>query len=386
MAGSYLGRRANVSLGLEEPGLGGDVASVAVPGATRLAAPVAKAVIKRLPGAQVAMHDIIGRQLSEMGETFAGRIPTASRDLYEAVAKGTNPLISPTAVANMAQELLQAEHKLAPALRNKRMVKTAEDLLQLTQAGGGKIPLDQLYAHQKRVGELTRSATRDGKPSEASWKRLYGAFHDDLAAASQASTPEAQTLRQAIAVSRKEHAIAELEDLFTPGKPGISPRQGYETLTLNAPVLTRRFETKLARDKVFRESFTADELREVRDLLTQAQRLKAPTPGRGATFGSGGAVTRGAVAAVVSAVMGADPQTMTIVSGTAAAAPTLLSWGFTTKIGRAIMRQALQAGHSVESPVHLSALATALRAATSATQTTPPPSGGPSSPSTAPPE
>jgi hypothetical protein len=335
MAGSYLGRRANVALGFEEPGVVGDIASVAVPpvlrGASRVLTPVlkraGKAVVRHLPGAATTMHQEVAERLTRMTDTLVP--PVDSRTLYGQVAQ-YNPAITPTAVARDAADILRAEMDLKPSLRNGKLMRVAKDLQELTASG--TVDMDTLYAHQQRVGELVGEARRLGGRGEGRIKQLYAAFHEDLETAAGKGVQGAQELRDAIAASRKEHIAAEFEDLFRPGKNGVTiDPEGR--LSLNGGRMETAWKTKLARDKVFRETLSPEEKADVEGIIKAAQRLERLNVPKGGQRGSG----RAAVGAAVGAMLGGPYGAMAAVWG-----PELIAKGMQTKAGRALVRQALE--------------------------------------------
>jgi hypothetical protein len=334
MAGSYLSRHLNVALGLEEPGLVGDVASVAVPPALRGASTVltpivkatTKAVVKRLPGAATALHQDVAERLPGMADRLLPAIP--SEQHYAAVAL-QNPLITPSAVAKTAATIVQEEMALAPGLRNPRLLRVARDLQTMAQQD---VPMQDLYAHQQRVGEMVRKFRSEGGMGEGRIKQLYGAFHEDLETAAGKGVPGAQQLKDAIAASRKEHVAAEFDELFKPGSNGVT-LDPEGRISLNGGRMETAWKRTLRRDKVFRDTLTAEEKAEVEGIIRVAQRLERLTTPRGGQRGSG----RAAVGAAIGATIGGPVGAAVGVYG-----PELIAKGMQTKAGRALVRQALE--------------------------------------------
>jgi hypothetical protein len=83
IGGSLLARKVNVALGLEEPGLGGDIASVAVP-------PLARGVVKALPA--VARATRAGQAVTEAGEQTATATEAARQQTLQEAAGYTEQL------------------------------------------------------------------------------------------------------------------------------------------------------------------------------------------------------------------------------------------------------------------------------------------------------
>lgn len=363
IAGSYAARKINVALGLEEPGTFGDVAAVVGPPVGRALVPAVKWGVRHLPGSQAAQHtDVAGR----LGRQVEGLAPaTPSHDLYSQVAQGANPPISTVRLWRTAHEILREEQRLQPSMRNPHLMRVAQDVIDMGRQGMGNVEMQQLYANQQRVGEMLRAARRTGGTEERGLRRLYGAFHDDLERAAQSGIPEADTLRTAIATSRREHAVDEMEDLFRPGRPGIVQRADGQ-VSISGGKLQTRFEDRLRTDRVFAGSFQPEELQEIRGILRDATRLKALPPPRGVAFGSGMVAGRTGLAYAVTQAITQDPALATAMAGIAAGGPQLLSWGLTSAPGRAIVRSALREGRPLSDPHTLMALFIASRPATTA--------------------
>jgi hypothetical protein len=370
MTGSYLARQLNVALGLEEPGTLGDVTSIALPpvlrGAAKAVTAGAKAAVRKLPGASTAMHQEVADRLTAMKDRL--QPPTPASELYAEAAR-YNPPIATSAVFREATDVLAHEMALAPSLRNPRLVRVARDLQQLTQAD---VPMEQLYAHQQRVGELVREFRSKGGVGEGRVKQLYAAFHEDLETAAGKGLPGAKELQDAIAASRKEHVAAEIDDLFQPGQAGITiDPEGRASI--NGGRLASAWKAKLRRDKVLNSTLTPQEKAEVEEILTLAQRLKRLSPPRGATFGSGQAAVRAAAGSLFGGPAGA---------AVAVAAPDLIAKAMQTTAGRALVKTALQEGGGTLSPIALASLSALVRsqmgeppAETTVTVTPPGPGG-----------
>ena len=349
MAGSYGARKLNVALGFEEPGRVGDIASVAVPpmlrGVGKVVPAVTKAVVRRLPGAATALHQDVAERLTGMADRLLPAIPAEQH--YAALAL-QNPLITPKAVAAQATDIVNTEMALAPGLRNPRLLRVARDLQKLTRQD---VPMQDLYAHQQRVGELVRDFRARGGVGEGRIKQLYGAFHDDLDAAAAKGVPGAETLKDAIAASRKEHMAAEFDDLFQPGKSGITiDPEGRASL--NGGRLSTAWKTKLRRDKVFRDTLSAQEKEEVEDIILTAQRLERLSTPRGGQRGSG----RAAVGAAIGSALGGPAG-----AAFAVYAPEIIGKAMQTPTGRAMVKKALQDGGGALDTTAINALAALVR-------------------------
>ena len=337
MAGSYLARQLNVGLGLEEPGLLGDVASVAVPpvvrGATRVLGPLvtrgAKAVTRRLPGASTAMHEDIAERLATTEGQLRPARPVAD---YYADAARFNPAIAPNRLHTTASEILRQELRLRPSVRNPELVRIAEDLRDLSAQG--TVPMQDLYAHQQRIGEIVRSWRNRGDTGERDIRRLYAAFHDDLERAANRGVPGAQELRAAIGASRAEHAADDFGELFRPGSGGVTvDPQGR--IQFHGGKLRTRWNNRLHDDPMFAGGMTQQVRNEVDDIIMQAQRLERLRPPRGAQYGSGRRLTSVVLGGAVAGPIG---------SAILLEAPNLIAQAMGTQRGRAAVRWALQQG------------------------------------------
>lgn len=343
--GSGLGYGTAVALGLEEPSLLGAGLAVGVPAVVAGGKPVTKAVVKRLPGASTAMHQEVADRLTAMKDRLQPPVP--SSQLYDEAAV-YNPPITASAVSRDAAAVLAKERALQPSLRNPQLVRIAEDLQTLTQAD---VPMEQLYANQQRVGELVREFRTKGGVGEGRIKQLYAAFHEDLETAAGKGIPGAQELKNAIAASRKEHVAAEIDDLFQPGKAGITiDPEGRASI--NGGRLAAAWKAKLRRDKTLSSTLSADEKAEIGEILTLAQRLKRLSPPQGATFGSGQAAVRAAAGSLVGGPAGA---------AIAVAAPDVIAKAMQTRAGRALVKKALQEGGGQIEPAAVAGIATLIR-------------------------
>jgi hypothetical protein len=281
--------------------------------------------------------------------------PRPAKELYAELAAGTNPLIPTKNLWKGAAEVIQKEKVLQPHLQNKDMLGLSEDLLKLARQNGGKIPIEQLYAHQERIGLLLRQAQADNWPKVESLKRLYGATFADIDAAVAAGVPEAATLKAASQAARKEFATADLAELFLPGK-GINTVQN-DLVQVNASRLLDTFNRKVQTDRLFRESFAPEELQSVRQLLQDLTKLpKVPTASSTAMRASFDIGRGGLVYGGVHALTG-DPTTAFLAAGAAYYAPKIVAKALMSDTGRALLRQVMAPGTPL-GPQELATLAT----------------------------
>lgn len=347
-AGSYGGRQANVALGNEQPGMGGDVLAAAGPVVARAVGAIAPAIVRRLPGSAGAQHEMMAERLR--AQPAAQAPPTTAQTLYRAVAQQGNPAIPAQQLRQTAQDVLAAEMRHGASLRNPTIVGVARDIDALAARYPNGIPMDRLYETMQRVGEMVGAARRSGGTETRALNRLYASFHEAIEHASQTNIPGAETLRQAIAASRQEHAVRRLGRLVGQGR-GIEEQQATGYTFVKGKKMLNEFDRLVADDDVFRGSFTHEQLQEMRSLFQEASRLPAlPTPS-GTPRGSGAAATRAALGSLFGGPAGAAIA----VSGHEVIARAMM-----TAPGRAMLRAALE-GRGGLTPQALAVLNTALR-------------------------
>lgn len=347
-AGSYGGRQANVALGNEQPGTVGDVLSAAVPVAARAIGAIAPALVRRLPGAAGAQHELMAERLR--AQPAAQAPPTTAATLYRAVAQQGNPAIPAQHLRQTAQDLLTAEMRHGASLRNPTIVGVARDIDALAAQYPQGIPMDRLYETMQRVGEMVGAARRSGGTETRALNRLYAGLHEALENAAQTNIPGAATLRQAIAASRQEHAVRRLGRIVGQGR-GIEEQTATGYTFVKGKKMLNEFDRLVADDDVFRGSFTGEQLQEMRALFQEASRLPAlPTPS-GTPRGSGAAATRAALGSLFGGPAGA---------AIAVSGHEIIAQAMMTAPGRAMLRAALE-GRGGLTPQALAVLQTALR-------------------------
>jgi len=355
--GSFGARKANVAMGAEEPGTIGDVLSGAGPVATRAAGALVRPALRRLPGASATLHEDMATRLEALPEQVSP--PTPSQQIYQGLATHGNPPIPSQPLRSTAEELLNAEMRLQPTARNTTVANMTRELVDLSEQYGDHIPMDVLYAHQQRVGEMLRSASRQGGTEETALRRLYGSFHRSLEEGANQGVPGAKALQAAIRASRQEHAAQTLEGMLQPGRGGPAARQGDALTEVKGAQLLKKFERLVAEDDVFRGSFTPDQLTEIRTLFREAAEVpKLPAP-PGVAIGSGLALGRGGLAYALGSQLG-GPEVGAVAGGLAAAAPGIMAKGLMTEQGRQVLRAALQSERGIDAAV-LGALQAATR-------------------------
>jgi hypothetical protein len=277
--GNYLSRQANVAMGAEQPGMVGDIASAAVPLVVRGAtsAPVAR----RLPGSAVTQHEMAAEDIRRGAESLQPGTPAET--LYRALGQGQNPAIEINDLRQTSRDLIRQHTARGDATRDTRVLTLAQELENLGTHYGNKVPLNVLYDRMKAVGEMAEEAQSKGGRSAREFSNIYAGFHRALENAVQQQVPGAETLQHAIKASRQEHAVQRLQKIIgqdTGEGRGISTQETTGYTFVRGKHMLNQFERALADDDVFRGSFTADEIGEMRQLFQHATELpKLPVPG-----------------------------------------------------------------------------------------------------------
>jgi hypothetical protein len=353
MAGNYGARRLNVALGLEDEGTLGDVLSVAVPGVTGTVQALAKPIIKRLPGAAGALHqqaaeDLAARAPVPSGEALpaaqqqverlaptgqaattaqqaveslrptrqaaqttqqtleglrapAGsgsrQLDTALTELQPAIPSAAlyTPLhadvtpIRPSHVMQTARAIVRSEGRLAKPFQENKLLAAATGMTDLIRTNNGAIPLNDLLAHQQRLGLMVGEAASKGWPEEAGLRRLYKAVYDDIDHAASQGVAGATQLREAARTYNREQAIGDMRRMLEPGRPGVSTSPTGAAQLPRGTRLEQAFERKLNDDPLFAQAFSATERQQLRQVFRNVrsadaidgflERLQAGKPG-----------------------------------------------------------------------------------------------------------
>ena len=336
--GNLAGRQAHVAMGIEAPGLAGDIASVAVPLGLSGAGALARRVPPTLPGASRVMHDIAGERLEELPQRLGPAVPS---DQLFAQAAQHNPAIVPVSITKTARDLLAREQALPSSLQNREVQRVAGDMLTLSARPGASIPLQQLDAIRQRVGLLVRQANAENWPQATGLRATYRSIMDDLGTAAQQGVPGAQPLMQALGAHRQERAMEGLTDLWSPGK-GLQLDAGDITHVYGKRI-QNQFEKRLTDDQLFAGSFTPDELVDIRETLSDVARLTSRSPTDSGNWVGQGIKWLGSLAGLTEAVGGNVPSAVALTIA-AEAAPALLATAMQSSIGRAALRLALAEG------------------------------------------
>lgn len=352
--GNYLARQANVAMGTEQPGMVGDVASVVPPLAVRGAtsAPVAR----RLPGSAATQHEMAAEDIHAM--TTRMQPATPADTLYRSVAQQQNPAIPAQPLRQTTQDIIARELREDPTTRNDVVLKLAQEVEDLATRHQDQIPMDVLYERMQRIGERLRGAQRTDDQGTRELSRLYAAFHDALESASQSHIPGAETLQQAIKASRQEHAVERLQRIVGDGR-GITTQQGTGYTLVSGKKMLNEFERLLADDDVFRGSFTAEELADMRSVFEGSVKLPALPPPPSVQRGFGKAGLSGSVGGGIGYALG-GPEGAQIGALAGVAAPEVISRLMMTGPGRQMLRAAFE-GRDILTPQALAVLNQASR-------------------------
>ena len=361
-AGQYGARQANVAMGTEAPGGTGDIASVGLPLAARIAGAVGKFGMTHMPGAQAAMHEegaVMARALPE-----AMRPNPSSTALFQ-VAETYNPLIAPSNLTDTAIELLKAEQKLATGLKNPDLIRVTRGIIDLGKKNPDGVPLQDLYKNMKRVGALVGETEKAGGPLHGAYKNLYRSMYQDLEettaegfSGSAISEGGVEALTKAIKAARKEFATDDLKELI---ETSITPAQGTRDLeSVRGATMLRKWETKLRKDERFAGSFTDDDKEAITQTFKDLQELPRLPPERGAAAGSAMFGARTGTAYFGTKWLTGDESLAALAGATAAGLPWLTSRLLVTGPGRELIHVLLKKG-PLMSPEAVGAMTTFAR-------------------------
>lgn len=357
-AGAYGARRAQVEMGNEPPGMVGDIASVALPLGVRAAtsAPVAR----RLPGSAIAQHEMMAEDIQQIPARM--QPATASDTLYRALGQHQNPAIDVQDVRQLARDLIAQHTARGAATRDPRVLALAQELDQLGTHYGNRVPLNVLYDRMQAVGELVAEAESKGGRSARELSRIYAGFHGALENAVQQQVPGAETLQQAIQANRQEHAVARLQKIIgqSAGEGrGIDVQEGTGYTFVRGKKMLHDFERLVADDEVFRNSFTKEELADMRTLFKSSVELpRLPVPGS-VPKGSMQALLRGSIGAPLGYAIG-GPEGATVGASAGILAPEVIARALAHPRGRQYLRAALE-GRGGITPQTLAVLNEVLR-------------------------
>lgn len=352
---SLAGRRTNVATGIEEPGTAGDVLSVAAPLGARALEGAVNPVLRRLPGAQGAEHELMRGQLQRQTMRMLPVEPSARQ--FQQVFRSNPPPVPTADIANTARDVLRRELAGSPGLRDPDVLRVTRGLMQTHRRRGGQVPMEQFWHDMNRVGAKVRELGWKRAGGNPEMSRLYAEMHDTLARMPNAG-PE---LREAIAASRREHAVDQLRTLLGQGR-GVQAVKGRTLSEVRGKRILDGFDRLIDDDRVFRETFQAGELGEIRELLTQANVLR-DIPARGAAHNilSPRRSIPGALGGVIGGMVGGIPGAAIGATAGAGVHDTLTNI-MLSPLGRQLLRAQLAGGARL-TPQTLGAISAQIRKA-----------------------
>lgn len=338
---SYGARKLNVALGLEKPGVVGDIAAAGLPAVVRGAGQVLKKGARFLPGAGAARHELAVDAVREIPELL--KPPTAANELYDVVRQYGLRIPAP-ALDKTASALSSVQSLLARGLKNPDVKHITEGLQDLIRQHDGKVPFDVLHANLQEIGQRIGDLRLHGGKEYGALKKLYHALMDDLEVASSKATgsltgaDRAMTaLREAHRAARREFLADEMDDIV---ELGIRTRpDGFREI--RGAMSVNAFDKKLRTDERFAKSFLPGEAEEFRKSLMELTKLPVLLPPPGVQFGSGPSVFRGTAGYTLASILGADQATAGTIGGATAMTHMLISRAMMSGPGRAALRQIL---------------------------------------------
>lgn len=341
LAGSFGARKLNVALGLEEPGMVGDVASVGVPAALRAVGPIAR----RLPGVSAVLHERGAAQLDALPGAI--RPPSPSGPMYERISQ-VNPSIPTKNLQNQITSTLSHEATKADRLQNTELKGIAESIKEQIDTYGDKLPFQNLWADLKAVGEKIGKARAEGGEGYGALRQFYKAIFDDMDAAASSVGGQTNAAVQALKVAnrsaRREFAAGDFAEIIN--RNINRARQGDALVSVNGSSMLKAFQKELRNDDLFMGSFTQPEIDMIENTFKRMAVMPQLPPARGAMAGSMKALGTGGLATAGATLLGAGPQMSSVAGGIGVALPWLIGTALTTSTGRKVVgallgRQAL---------------------------------------------
>jgi hypothetical protein len=351
MGGSYLARKLNVALGLEDPGIVGDVASAALPGVFRGLGAAWRGGLRHglVPGTGAARHEMAKEAIEGLEGRLAQGTPAA--DLWT-LARQSNPDVATLQSWQTAGKVLR-EKQTAPGLTANDPGRLAmQDMLDMVKRTGGPVTVEDLDNFRRTLIPHLR---------DPGVKQLYGAILDDMENAAARGVTGAGTLRQAIARTRYEHSLDELADLWKPGG-NIKVTDGDQVQVMGK-TLQNAFQRKMHDNPLFAKSFSAAERDDIERTLKEVGKLTNISLAPGGRLASQLAWgTAAAGAGLVGYEQGGVKEGAMAALGVEAL-PYVMAAAMGTPAGRAAIRNAINQGGGKIGPAQMAGILTALREA-----------------------
>lgn len=233
-----------------------------------------------------ALNKLAPQEITEHMAQYAPTIP--SKTLFDQAQKlgGSVPLAK---TVQEMDDVLVSISKGSPALQEQYgMTKNFLTKLQGHLAKyGGQLPPSMLQEEMAGLGRVVGKLDRAGDKVNAPFlKRIFGSLSDDLDDAakglSPAITPESAAFLQGARTAFKREAT--IKDVLEAVQDATSVKaRAGDTVQFAAQKLLN----SLPGEKFFQQAFTKAEKDSILGLLTTLNKIPAPPPGAGATWGSG---------------------------------------------------------------------------------------------------
>jgi hypothetical protein len=351
MGGSYLARKLNVALGLEEPGIVGDVASAALPGVFRGLGAAWRGGLRQglVPGTGATRHEMAKEAIEGLEGRLAQGTPAA--DLWT-LARQSNPDVATLQSWQTAGKVLR-EKMTAPGLTANDPGRLAmQDMLDMVKRTGGPVTVEELDNFRRTLIPHLR---------DPGVKQLYGAILDDMENAAARGVTGAGTLRQAIARTRYEHSLDELADLWKPGG-NIKVTDGDQVQVMGK-TLQNAFQRKMHDNPLFAKAFSAAERDDIERTLKEVGKLTNISLAPGGRLASQLAWGTGAGLVGLAGYEHGGLKEGALGALGVEALPYVMAAAMGTPLGRAAIRNAINQGGGKIGPAQMGGILTALREA-----------------------
>lgn len=182
--------------------------------ATGLLKKGASSLIKRMPGSSAELN-VMG---IEKARTLPDIIDTNMtgytwQDAEKAL--GQKHKIPAVDLDFSSRDLMKEATKVGPAWQDQELIGRLGDLQDVfNKHGSWNIPIDELRAYQKKIGDLVGQTRKAGGEEHGAYKRLMSSVfdaYDNAVKSGGAGGAAAESVRTAVNASKKEFAKAELK-------------------------------------------------------------------------------------------------------------------------------------------------------------------------------
>lgn len=280
---------------------GPQMVTTGVKGALKLATMMA-------PGAQGGkMESLIGKTQGAM-ESGLSRAQKSQAGFERAVSKIPEGSRTPlTNTLSTLDKLIASEE--AAGIKDATFLRDAKRIRDKIQSGTKD--LRWVDAELTRIGKKTKAVL--GVDANPGYKQLFAAMADDLERPTRAAAPLTQPIKEVgsrgVVVRAKDQAIRRtkgFEDLIDEFNNLVKTKRGQAgAQDINANQLM----DKLKKNEFLTESLRPEDWKEITPLLTKLADTAALPAARGVGYGSGRALSRGAIAGGIASMTGMDPLT-----------------------------------------------------------------------------